>query len=306
MNDIRKILEDLGYRVFSDGRHLRMRPLYRESNNDTSLSVCNQTGYFSDFSAGIQGTLGDLVQMTLKLSSKKEAEEWLKNRSYVSAPKQKPTIKGIKIFPASFLESIKPVHDYWIKRGISEETIKIFEGGVVTEKGRMRGRYVFPIFDRKRNLIGMSGRDLTPNDFRPRWKTIGQKANFAYPLFINHDIIKDKRSVIVLESIGDAVSLFEIGVKNVFVLFGVMISVEQLNVILKLDPDKIYICLNNDVGNNDVGNIAAKKLKDKLIKYFDEAQVQTITLPEKDVNFMLTQNKQNLIDFCKQSSLLKI
>ena len=61
-----------------------------------------------------------------------------------------------------------PHHEYWVGRGISEQTLTHFEGGVVYE-GKMKNRYVFPIFDYKKNLVGVSGRDLVndPNSKDP-------------------------------------------------------------------------------------------------------------------------------------------
>ena len=55
--DFKNILLDLGYSNIKDnGRELRMRPLYRDSNNDTVLSVRKDTGYFIDFSKNVSGS----------------------------------------------------------------------------------------------------------------------------------------------------------------------------------------------------------------------------------------------------------
>ena len=51
------------------------------------------------------------------------------------------------------------------------------------------------------------------------------KKNFIFP-FICQEEIKKGKNVILVESIGDALSLIEIGIKNVLVLFGVSMSQE--------------------------------------------------------------------------------
>ena len=68
--DFKNILLDLGYSNIKDnGRELRMRPLYRDSNNDTVLSVRKDTGHFIDFSKNVSGSFEYLVQLTLGLEN---------------------------------------------------------------------------------------------------------------------------------------------------------------------------------------------------------------------------------------------
>ena len=76
-------------------------------------------------------------------------------------------------------------------------------------------------------------------------------------------------------------SLWNAGYKHSIVTFGVDISVEVINVLLKVDPDKIFVCLNNDYENSNVGNKAAEKIKLKLHKYFDAHQIK-VKLPTKN------------------------
>ena len=61
-------------------------------------------------------------------------------------------------------------HSYWIGRGVSESTIKSFNGGVVLS-GKMKDRYVFPIKNYKKQIVGFSGKiffDKTKLDGTPR------------------------------------------------------------------------------------------------------------------------------------------
>ena len=174
-----------------------------------------------------------------------------------------------------------PQYDYWVDRGVSEDTLRLFNGGVVYE-GKMKNRYVFPIFDYKENLVGVSGRDLVndPNSKRPKWKHIGDKSQWKYPMQVNNKIIRQSKEVIVVESIGDMLSLWEAGVKNTAVAFGLQIGLGLISYFLRIDVEKIYLAFNNDSEKNSAGNQAAEKNLNRLTRYFDREQI-LITLPDK-------------------------
>lgn len=279
MSSIRDILVDLGYEGIRDyGKDYRMRPIYRESNNSTSLQVNKENGHFNDYSAGIRGSLTDLIKITLKLDYG-QAKQWVSKKQISLAKPEaanRPKIRQSKIFPIDNLKEIKPVHTYWTKRGISLETINRFRGGIVTE-GKMKGRYVFPVFNSSQDIIGFTGRDTTGSS-KIKWKHLGNKASWKYPLQENYKIIKEANEVILVESIGDMLALWEAGIKNSIVTFGLEISLEILNQFLRMDVDKIIISFNNDENNNNRGNIAAHKTQKRLLKYFDSNQIE-IKLP---------------------------
>jgi hypothetical protein len=283
MDNFAEILTELGYDLRDYGKEYRARPLYRESDNDTILTIEKATGKWYDFKELRGGRFEDLVKRTLKLSSMEETNTWLKNKNYTRDERveTKPLIKDKKIFSKEVLSRIFPEHEYWNNRGISTTTLKVFEGGVV-RSGRMKDRYVFPILDGRKNLVGFSGRDLLniEGSKRPKWKHIGDKSSWKYPLQANYKTLKSIREVILIESVGDMLSLWENEIQNVVVTFGLDVSTSVVNLLLKLDPNKIYISFNNDASNNNAGNIAAEKAKRKLLKYFDRYQMK-IALPDK-------------------------
>jgi DNA primase len=134
------------------------------------------------------------------------------------------------------------------------------------------------ITNRKAIIFGLKGYYLYDNEKVPKWKHLGDKSQWIYPFQINFNIIKEQKKVILIESVGDMLSLWQAGVKNTMVIFGLDVSVAQLNALIKTDPDKMIISLNNDEDKNSAGNVAAEKLKRKLLKYFDKNQV-AIHLP---------------------------
>jgi hypothetical protein len=276
-----QVLTDLGYKLKDHGKEYRARPLYRDSDNDTVLKIEKNSGNWFDFKQNISGDLNSLVKLTLKLDGVDEAKQWLKNKNFisqVSTDVEKPLIKTAKSFDINILDRLENRHDYWINRNITQETICQFKGGVA-HAGKMKNRYVFPIFNLKNSIIGFSGRDVT-NISKIKWKHLGEKSDFLYPLFLNHSILQEQREIILVESVGDMLNLWQSGIKNVLVTFGTSLSLPILNHMLKVDIKKIYISLNNDSNKNMAGNIGADKIYARLKRYFDQRQLK-IALPIK-------------------------
>lgn len=282
-----QVLTDLGYKLKDHGKEYRTRPLYRDSDNDSVLRIYKDTGKWVDFKQNISGDMNSLIQLTLKLENTTKAEEWLKNKNFAFKSPieiEKPLIKSSKKFDAEILSKLEDYQDYWLKRGVTLETLKVFKGGVA-KMGKMKNRYVFPIFNAKNNIIGFSGRDVTSVS-KIKWKHIGEKTEFVYPLFINSQIIQEQKEIILVESIGDMLSLWQAGFKNTLVTFGTNLSLAILNYCLKVDPKIIYISLNNDFEKNHAGNIGADKMESRLSRYFDKNQLKIALPPKKDFGEM--------------------
>ena len=281
------MLYELGYSNISEyPREYRTRPIYRESDNNTVLRIDKTTGRFVDFAENISGSFEDLVKLTLKMKTVDEAQKWVSSKGQDGGEAKieivKPEIKSPKVFNKSCLNKLVSNHMYWQERGISQDTISQFKGGIISE-GKMKNRYVFPIFDAKDRLVGVSGRYTKEirYDNIPKWKHIGDKYAWKYPLFLNHKIILKNKEVFLVESIGDMLSLWEAGIKNSIVTFGLDVSSSIMGVLLRFDLNKIYISFNNDSNNNNRGNFAAKKTEKKLLKHFDPNQVE-VKLPTKN------------------------
>jgi 5S rRNA maturation endonuclease (ribonuclease M5) len=293
--NVYQILTDLGYKLKDCGKEYRTRPLYRDSDNDTVLKIYKDTGHWFDFKENISGDFTSLVGMTLKLEDPIKAKEWLKDKNFTfHQPKEvsKPLLKSTKKFDIDLLSNLENNHSYWNKRGINNETLSQFKGGV-GKAGKMKNRYVFPIFDIKNNIIGFSGRDIT-NLSKIKWKHLGEKNDFVYPLFLNSQEIETQKEVILVESIGDMLSLYQAGIKNVLVTFGTSLSLGILNYLLKMDIKKIYISLNNDSNKNNAGNIGAEKTHSRLKRYFDDKQLKIALPTKKDFGEM---NKEEILQW---------
>jgi hypothetical protein len=295
INNIYQILTNIGYSLKDCGREYRTKPLYRESDNDTVLRIYKDTGFWVDFKENISGDFPLLIKKSLKLESEDQAKTWLKQKNYCHNPinqNEQPKIKDKKIFDKDLLLKLENNHDYWINRGVNEQTLKLFKGGLA-KAGKMKNRYVFPIINNKDEILGFSGRDIT-NESKIKWKHLGDKSNWIYPTFLNLEILKEKKEIYIIESIGDCLALWDCGVKNIVVTFGLEISISILNLLLKIDPNKIYISFNNDVEKNQAGNNASQKAINKLLRYFDKNQLEIKLPTRKDFGEM---NKQEILSW---------
>jgi len=288
---IREILSEIGYSLSDQGKYFRTKPIYRDSSSSTVLSIRKSDGRWKDFREDIGGSFEDLVRLSLRLKSKDDTTKWLTNKG-VSPTSEirrvEEQVTQTKIFKNELLHKLCPDHSYWNERGISNDTLKQFKGGVA-DTGKMFNRYVFPIFNYKEQIIGFAGRDLKPEEknakfFRPKWKLLGDKSKWRYPLILNHSLIRESGTAILVESIGDMLSLWENNIKNCIVTFGISLSPDCLSLLTRLDPNKIFIAFNNDSSGNDAGNKAAYIARKKLLQFFDEDQI-TIKLPEGSNDF---------------------
>ena len=288
-DQVKDILLELGYKLDSYGKEWRTKPLYRNSENRTSLRIFKDSGRFNDFSAGITGDLAELVRLSLGLSDVSEAKKYLSGRvTNKKVEEDEPNLKVNmnKVYPEEMLVRLFPHYDYWTERGISEEVLQKFKGGL-SFSGKMYQRFVFPVYDERNKIIGFAGRAVS-EDREPKWKLIGPKFNFLYPIHLNSNLIKDE--VMLVEGIGDVLTLNECGYENSMSLFGTGISCKLLIYLVSKQPKNIYISTNNEPNNESIGNEAAVKIKDKLRKYFSVNRLHIHLPTRKDVNDILKQD----------------
>jgi hypothetical protein len=279
--DFRSILENLGYKLLDRGNEWRAKPVYRDSDSDSTLRILKEDGRWIDFARGMGGDFKKLVE----LSGGKFDASML---AVKSNEKKEIFVDHAEIFCKDDLGSIVKDHSYWNGRGISSETLDYFGGGIIKKgvSSSMYGRYVFPIKNNRDEFVGISGRliDNSPQNKSPKWKHLGKIDRWVYPAFLNKEIILQKREIILVESIGDGLSLWEAGIKNFLVLFGLGCGKAMTKSLIAADPKKIIISTNNDSANNSAGNTAAQKLRKHLIEFFEKSQIEIVLPIENDWN----------------------
>ncbi len=209
-----------------------------------------------------------------------------------------PKLDVERVFPEALLAELAPDYRYWVGRGISEDVLRRMGGGVASEKekGKLSGRYVFPVRDDKGRITGWTGRLVSDASFGPTWKHLVKSSRCVYPIHTAAESIRASRKVVLLESVGDYLSCAEVGLWNGIVLLGLAFNARVLGLLASANPTHIIISTNSDTErvNKRTGAIshpgqdAADKLRAKLVPFFGEERV-LIRFPKaaKDWNEVL-------------------
>lgn len=269
--ELKELLESAGLTLRDFGKEYRAKPIYRESNNNTSLAIDKVEGNWHDYSWNRGGKLPELLKLLGKEGLGESFQAAEKNYSEIPLTD--------KTFDESIVRQLAKDYSYWIDRGISAATIKEFGGGVDLH-WKLKNRYVFPVLNGHKKIIGLFGRDITNNPNIPKYKILGGKKDFRWPLYLNHEIIQSEREVILSESPACVLKAWDCGIKNMVCLFGTDISSNLINLLVRYNLKSIIIATNNEPDNNSIGNNAAKKIKGKLLEFFDPTVV-TIKLPTR-------------------------
>lgn len=281
MNDIKSILENIGYNLKDDGNYWRSLSLYRNGDNPTSLRINKKTGHFVDFPINKSGSFNDLLKLSLGFSSTKDIDEYLKDKDF--QPSDDLRIKKLKVektFNLDELGTIVRNFNFYKKRGIEEGIQQEFDLSVCMS-GKMRGRVVFPIYDKNKSVLGFSGRTVF-KDNEIKWKHLGAKSSWCYPLYLSESRILELGEVILVESIGDCLALFNAGFRHVICLFGIKLLSKVKQELIRLSPKKIIISTNNEPDNENRGNNAAKEIFNDLSKLFSVNRLYIKLPPKKD------------------------
>ncbi len=282
-NSVKEILIDAGFRIVMEANGwYRMKPFYRHSSTDTALAVNGQTGRFIDWGTGEKGDLKDLIKLATGESVSFES----------FAPKDELKDDVEIRFNREEIKALLPAYSYYNNRGISTETLKVFQSGYCSY-GKMNDRYVFPIINPSDSnpdgeLVGLSGRNLRkpPQDKEKaklyiKWKHLGPSRNFVYPYFYNRDEIQKSKKIILVESIGNMIALWEAEIKYSLVTFGLNLSKKLLSTIIAAAPNEIILSYDNDLGSKlNNGQRASEKIEKELKKWFDNDQICSIVDPD--------------------------
>lgn len=288
------ILINLGYNLSRDKGRWRAKPLYRDSDNSTSLSICRKTGSFYDFGIGEGGSFSKLVHITLGHKRWGDTKKYLEKLGFdkIEIETEKPKVIMEKSWSEDCLNRLVRSYKFYTEGSngrtpIEKSVIERFSAGIAMQ-GKMYNRIVFPIFSHieKGRIIGFAGRDVT-NKSESKWKLLGKSESWHYPRFLNEKEIKSKKEIILVESIGDMLSLFNCGIENILVLFGIKLKTGIYKSLIELAPNKIIIALNNEPGNNNIGGLAAIKIKETLLNFFEEEIIKIkLTEPDRDFGIM--------------------
>ena len=286
--EIKEVLSSLGYNLVDKGTYWQTNAVFRHGDNKTALQIYKDSGVWRDYVAQSKPMpFRALLEAHLGTNSEAEINKYLKTDrrgSFYETTKQPPPkIEMDEIYPEEHLNKFLPHYKCYTDKGISQPLLKRLKCGLATE-GQMYQRFVFPIYNEHGQIHGFAGRDMANNPNRPKWKHIGKKTRWIYPLYINEPTASAIRSkgAILVESIGDMLNLIEHGLENVLVIFGLDVSPALLCSLVSLSPPTITLALNNDEeGEVNRGLLGACKNYLKLLNHFDPDFIK-ICLPTKN------------------------
>ena len=177
----------------------------------------------------------------------KQALAYLENR------KIKPqTIKTYMLgfAPASGIALVRFLME---KKGYTAD--EMFEAGLVTRRmGRLvdffHDRLIFPLYDHRGNVIGFSGRVLTPtNDgskyINTRETLVYHKGSVFFGLNSSKETIKKENLAIIMEGEFDVIAAFQEGITNTVAIKGTALTDEQVSLLARFTSN-IAMCLDSD------------------------------------------------------------
>jgi len=315
--EIYDILISLGYTLQDRGAYWQTNAVFRQGDNKTALQIYKDTGVWRDY---VEDTpplkFERLVEKSVGQDLSK-LKQILNNKDFSLL--EKPPSRNIKkltmekIYSESSLKKLLPHYRFYNDKGISSEVLKLLQGGLATQ-GQLYQRFVFPIYNNLGQIHGFSGRDMLNKKDRPKWKHVGRKSSWVYP--INVPTLKKffqegLDEIILVESIGDLLSLIEAGYKNVIVTFGLEVSPSVINSLVFLNPANITLAFNNDFKSKENrGLIASFKNYLKLLSYFDAHKLKICLPLANDFGDMNTNSfekwaeKLNNIDIEEQQKLI--
>ncbi|MBI5194566.1 MAG: toprim domain-containing protein, partial [Nitrospirae bacterium] len=153
------------------------------------------------------------------------------------------------------------------------------EIGLLNDKGNemFYGCVVFPVFDENKDCVGLYGRRIEDRtkSTDDRQQTIARVLNSINSMnspthlylpgprkgVFNHQAAKRSKSIILTESIIDALTLYNAGFKDVIPCYGVNgLTEDHLNLFARHQTKEIYICFDRD----DAGEQGAERIKEQL------------------------------------------
>lgn len=204
-----------------------------------------------------------------------QAESFLSDRGY------KLSDKVLSDFCVGYAPVGNAAFTSLTKAGFSVERMKevdVFGESDGRIYDRFRDRLMFPFFDVQGNIIGFSGRIITPKDGVGKYVNTGETPLFTkgkniFGLYQARKSIIKHGFVYLVEGQFDVISLHRSGVENVIGGSGTALTNEQINLILRF-TDSIVMVYDSDVA----GINASIKNCELLLKA--GASVKCIRLPK--------------------------
>jgi 5S rRNA maturation endonuclease (ribonuclease M5) len=196
---------------------------------------------------------------------------------------------------------LKIPSQYYVKRGYSKETLTKYSVGFCNTKGKpFYLRTVVPVFDDTgNNAVGFVARTINgecpdcgwhhykeyrcpqtkvEKYFASKWiNSKGfSKSQHLYNVWNAADYLRESKTAILVEGVGDVWRLEECGIKNSLAIFGCKLSENQVEKLYEFGVIRLIVALDND----GPGLEGKEKISLNYGRYFD---LEFITTENKDI-----------------------
>ncbi|HVJ31511.1 MAG TPA: DNA primase [Terriglobia bacterium] len=254
----------IGFVMNSDG--LDFRNAVEKLAGEAGLVVPQESPESRD-RAEHQATLTGVMELAAKFfeahlgaSSGKAGLDYLKKRGLTPE-----TLKRFRLGYAPDSRTALKVHleKQAVPEALSVEAgllIKPEEGGATYD--RFRGRVMFPILDRRGQVIAFGGRILT--DEKPKYLNspetpLFHKGRVLYGLSLAQKPARDKNEVIATEGYMDVIALAQAGFPQAVAPLGTALTEEQIELLWRLVPEPI-LCFDGDAAGQKAAARAAERV----------------------------------------------
>ena len=166
------------------------------------------------------------------------------------------------------------------KDSVSQEVL--YKAGLIIKKtnggyyDRFRGRFMIPIVDLYKKVLGFGGRKMVEDD-SPKYinspeTPIYQKGQILFGLYQSRDTIKKQDQAIFVEGYTDLISLFQAGIQNAVATSGTALTAAQAKLIRRF-TENIILLYDADTA----GSMAAMRGADIFLDEGLEVKIVTLT-----------------------------
>ncbi|EKQ50313.1 MULTISPECIES: DNA primase [unclassified Clostridium] len=320
-NDIVDIISE-NVRLKKSGRnYMGLCPFHNDKS--PSFSVSSEKQIYKCFSCGEAGNVLTFVMKYKKLTFV-EAAKYLADKANIplemksqennQISRKKELLYKINVEAARYyfanLQKDKVAKEYFLKRGVKEETIKRFglgyssdswhgvmnylrskgykndlllEAGLVSKNektgnvyDKFRNRVMFPVFDARGKVIGFGGRVL--DNSKPKYLNspetmIFQKGINLYGLNFAIKNRLQEDYIIIVEGYMDLIALHQYGITNAVASLGTALTVNQVR-LLKRYVNKVIISYDADLAGQTATQRGLEILRSAGLN------VKVLTVPE--------------------------
>jgi len=159
--------------------------------------------------------------------------------------------------------------------------------GILNDKGHemFYGSVVFPVFDENKDCVGLYGRRITEGETAHLYLPGPRRGVF------NHQAAKRSKSIILTESIIDALTLYNAGFKDVIPCYGVNgLTEDHLSLFARYQTKEVYICFDKD----EAGEQGAERINEQLKEKGIEAYI--VQLPDSSYSGLTGVSRDKELD----------